>query len=136
MGWHVSSPRPQQCDLMRVLCSTLICLAPWEVPLWGGLGFPRQAPHLLSLLLCRLHPQRFLISASLCVLEGGGVIWMGSVVSGPGSHDILQGCYLLGQQAMGQGTALGFVAGLDPFTVDQKLIGGFSGCNTHLLTIS
>ena len=78
MGWHVSSPRPQQRDLMRVLCSTLICLAPWEVPLWGGLGFPRRAPHLLSLLLCRPHPQRFLISASMCVLE--------ETVGGRGRH--------------------------------------------------
>ena len=34
---------------------------------------------------------------------------MGSVVSGPESHDILQGCYLLGQKVMDQGTALGFV---------------------------
>ena len=61
---------------------------------------------------------------------------MGSVVSGPGSHDILQGCFLPGQKAMDRGTALGFVTGLDPFTVVQKLTGGFSGCNTHLLTIS
>ena len=79
MGWHVSSPRPQQRDLMHVLCSTLICLAPWEVPLWGELGFPRQAAHLLSLLVWACSAAISNLSLAVCF---GGNSWREGASSG------------------------------------------------------
>ena len=64
---------------MHVLCSTLICLAPWEVPLWGGLGFPRQAAHLLSLLVWASSAAISNLSLAVCF---GGNSWREGASSG------------------------------------------------------
>lgn len=76
LGWCFSLRRRPAAQFKRVLCSTLTCRVPWEVPLQGGLGFPRQAAHLPSLRL----------AWAPSVVVSNLAVWFGETIGGRGCH--------------------------------------------------